>query len=245
MNNQEQFDEAVNKKANEMMYSFQSQHASLLENSIKDALNTLELTNENLKAKVKELESEIDQLRIEKSIIKNEASNLFQTYLEENRQELTDFTINEYLKKLALTHLQSGKSLEDICFWLNVEPKFVENIIDIIDRKVNYSHSILEQKHYVSEHNPRLKYESHGRSGEIIFTNDQTTFKLWWEFGGNNVLLFIDIPNTLQWENQTGIPLLERDNTLRFIAEQVILDQTSGGYNYKIDETSISIYKDL
>ena len=55
MNNQEQFDEAVNKKANEMMHSFQSQYASLLENSIKDALKTLEQTNENLKTKVKEL----------------------------------------------------------------------------------------------------------------------------------------------------------------------------------------------
>jgi len=44
------------------------------------------------------------------------------------------------------------------------------------------------------------------------------------------------------WEKVTGIPLAERDDTLRFIGEQVVVDQASGQGTFDYDDQTMTIY---
>ncbi|MEZ5355885.1 MAG: hypothetical protein R2762_24905 [Bryobacteraceae bacterium] len=91
--------------------------------------------------------------------------------------------------------------------------------------------------------NPKLTYAAKGRDGEVVFSNDRTQFRMYYEFGGGDALALIHIPTEAQWVGRTGLPLSLRDEVLRFIAGQVIADQTtSGNNNYKIEDSCITIY---
>lgn len=91
--------------------------------------------------------------------------------------------------------------------------------------------------------NARIRYSSEGRSGNVYFESDETSFNLWWEFAGGDALAIINIPTEETWEVQTGLPLEKRDAVLAFIAAQVIQDQASGRGTYEVSDNFLTIYK--
>lgn len=137
-------------------------------------------------------------------------------------------------------HPEAGKSVEEICQWLNVKKDFVERIAELINRVAGFYRSGAQKS---SAKPGRLHYASMGRGGYVRFENNLTSFDMWWEFGGGNALALIDIPSEKEWEAKTKIPLAQRGETLRFIAEQVIQDQASGRGTYTWDDHTLTIYQ--
>jgi hypothetical protein len=91
--------------------------------------------------------------------------------------------------------------------------------------------------------NARIHYTSEGRSGNVYFESDETSFDVWWEFAGGDALAIINIPTEKTWEVQTRLPLGKRDAVLAFIAAQVINDQASGRGTYEVSDNFLTIYK--
>jgi hypothetical protein len=88
-----------------------------------------------------------------------------------------------------------------------------------------------------------LSYASNGRDGRVVFNHPKTSFDLYYEFGGNDVLAIISIPTSEQWTRDTNLPLNLRPATLDFIARQIIRDQTTKpGARFTIEPDSIVIY---
>lgn len=88
-----------------------------------------------------------------------------------------------------------------------------------------------------------LAYVSNGRDGRVVFHHPKTSFDLYYEFGGNDVLAIITIPTAEQWTSETKLPLTLRAPTLDFIARQIIRDQTTKpGARFTIEADAIMIY---
>ena len=90
---------------------------------------------------------------------------------------------------------------------------------------------------------PQIRYSSDGRSGHVHYQSAETTFALYYEFGGGDCVVCIDIPDPQNWEKVTQIPLERRDEVLGFIGQQVVRDQTTGGHgSFKIEGNWLNIY---
>jgi len=87
----------------------------------------------------------------------------------------------------------------------------------------------------------KVTYASNGRSGKVIYESPETTFALYYEFGGGDVVACIDVPNPQNWEKHTGLPVERREEILNFIGQRVVQDQTSGG-SFKIEGNWMNIY---
>lgn len=87
----------------------------------------------------------------------------------------------------------------------------------------------------------KLEYIEEGRSGSIIYIDGDIKFKMWYEFGGGDVIAFISIPSEENWISATSIPLEERNDVLNFIGATVARDKTSSG-RYRIKDEWIDIY---
>lgn len=86
----------------------------------------------------------------------------------------------------------------------------------------------------------KITYASDGRSGQIHYESPETSFSLYYEFGGD-VVACIDIPDPKTWQKHTGLPVERRDEVLNFIGEQIVRDQTQGG-SFKIEGNWMNIY---
>lgn len=75
----------------------------------------------------------------------------------------------------------------------------------------------------------RLRYENQGRGGTVWYESQETRFGLWWEFAGGDALAIVEIPAEREWEKRTRLPLDRRLETLEFIGEQLVKDQTARG----------------
>ena len=88
----------------------------------------------------------------------------------------------------------------------------------------------------------KIEYINQGRGGFVIYLDNQSTYKLFFEFGGGDCIAIIYVPSIDEWEMKTNKPLSEREQVLTFIAEQSIRDQAPNSY-YKLSETCIEIFK--
>lgn len=88
---------------------------------------------------------------------------------------------------------------------------------------------------------PRLEYDDRGRGGYITYIENDIHFQLWWEFGGGDCHVFIEIPTEKNWESETKTPLDRRREILLFIANTVKRDQ-GPGWRFEIDDRSICYY---
>jgi len=89
---------------------------------------------------------------------------------------------------------------------------------------------------------PTISYSSNGRYGHVHYQSPETTFALYFEFGGGNCVACINIPDTDTWEAETSLPLARRESVLQFIGQQVVKDQTSSGTGYfKIEGNWLNI----
>lgn len=88
----------------------------------------------------------------------------------------------------------------------------------------------------------KLEYSSQGREGYVVYKDEISTLKFYYEFGGGNYVAIISVPNADKWEAQTKRPLSERETILKFVAEQATKDQVKDGY-YQLKDSFIAIMK--
>ena len=89
---------------------------------------------------------------------------------------------------------------------------------------------------------PNLQYFNQGREGFLIYKDDQSEIKFYYEFGGGDCIVIIFVPTTEEWTGKTNRPLADRQPVLTFVAEQSIKDQAPNCY-FVISETYIEIFK--
>ncbi len=102
-----------------------------------------------------------------------------------------------------------------------------------------------EQNAFVTTINPdapRLTYSENGRSGYIYYKAGRIQIPFYYEFGGDDCQLCIDIPTETNWENETKTPLSMRDNILHFVGKTVLRDKYAFGRRYEIGDNWINIY---
>jgi hypothetical protein len=239
----EAFDQALKQELEKRINQIQSDISQNLQSTIQQSLGHLEESKKKLEEERKKLEAEKDEVHARLKEISARADQMANEWFHKRTQESTESIRKEQIRDLVYHHLQRGKPVEEICDWLQVERKMVEDLIVLMDRKVDYKKEQFMKDRIQLPHNPRLVYKSSGRAGTIIFQNDLSSFEVWWEFAGGKALVIIDIPSIEQWVGHTGLPLDQRDEILQFIAEQVIEDQTSSAHKYEISERWITILR--
>lgn len=88
----------------------------------------------------------------------------------------------------------------------------------------------------------KIEYINQGRGGYIVYKDNLSEFKLFFEFGGADCIAIIYIPSIVDWSIKTNKPLSDRLQVLTFIAEQAIKDQAPNSY-YRLSESCIEIFK--
>lgn len=91
------------------------------------------------------------------------------------------------------------------------------------------------------EKSPVLEYEDQGRGGYVIYKDGSRQCKFWYEFGGGEVKLFIDIPSEKDWERNTGISLKKRREVLLFIANTARREKAPS-WRFEIRDREIAFY---
>ena len=87
----------------------------------------------------------------------------------------------------------------------------------------------------------RLEYEDHGRAGNVIYVEGPTRIKFWYEMGGGDCKLYIDIPSSDEWEKSTDTSLGRRGEILEFVARTAQKEQART-WRYEIHEREIAFY---
>jgi hypothetical protein len=98
-----------------------------------------------------------------------------------------------------------------------------------------------KRRHENKSAGEKISYVSQGRSGKVVYKSPETTFALYYEFGGGDVVVCINVPSPEEWQAHTGLPPEQRDAVLHYIGQQVVLDHTAGG-SYKIEGNWMNIY---
>lgn len=86
------------------------------------------------------------------------------------------------------------------------------------------------------------EYTQDGRGGKIYYAENDLSMEFYWEFGGGNAVVVIDIPEEKYWEAQTKTPLAERYGFLSRMTERVIQDKAPGCH-FQMYSNSISILR--
>ena len=87
----------------------------------------------------------------------------------------------------------------------------------------------------------KLEYISQGPSGYIVCKNNETSFKLYYEFGGGRCIVTVYLPH--DWEKETNTKLEEKQGILDFISKQVILDKAPNSYSEIVEDKWLNIMK--
>lgn len=87
----------------------------------------------------------------------------------------------------------------------------------------------------------RLEFEGNFRGGTIIYIDGERRISFWHEMAGGDAKFYIDIPPREQWEARTGVPLAEREEILRFVAEETKRMQAPS-WKYRIEEREILFF---
>jgi hypothetical protein len=90
--------------------------------------------------------------------------------------------------------------------------------------------------------NRSLHYLSEGKGGSVIYKDDLSELKFYYEFGGGDCVVIIFIPNDENWKAETNRNIEDKNAIIEFIARQAIHDQVRGG-TYKIEDDYINLYK--
>jgi hypothetical protein len=206
------------------------ENQKLMEKAYKDALKAADAITANAESVLKQAEVERDAAHEARLQAEANSEKMSAAYFEQRREQLMEFSRTELLRNLVRKHLEVGESAADIIHWLAVEPKFVQNIQDVLDR--------LEKMKQAT-----LRITTEGRGGTIYYDSETSHFNMWWEFAGGNALAIIAIPEEKNWTAVTQLPLEQRDTVLRFIGEQVVDRQTTGGRgSFIIGDNVLTIY---
>lgn len=78
-----------------------------------------------------------------------------------------------------------------------------------------------------------------GRGGSATYEDHRTSFYFPWEVG--NAGFELEIPSAENWEFRTGLPLSERDETLRLFGEAGLRRYGENRHDWKILESNYPI----
>lgn len=215
----------------------QEQFAQMIEQAYKSALESADAIKAVAEADRQAALRELEAAQEARKNAEADGEKIAAAYFEERRAQLMEFSRQELLRQLCRKHLEAGKKPEEIAQWLDVPLDFVGAIQDVMSRAGSG-----KEKRTAVRGNPRLRYVNSGRGGSIYFESEETAFQMWWEFAGGDALAIIGVPDENQWEELTRLPPDRREETLRFIAEQVIGDQASGKGSFAIGRDFLTIY---
>ena len=219
------------------------QNQLLMEKAFKDALTTADTITANAEAIRKQAEVELGAAREARVQAEAIGEKMAADYFEQRREQLMEFSRTELLRNLVRRHLEVGESAADIIHWLSVEPQFVQNIQDVLDRLEQFKLEKAKEMDWTTpEGKPKLRITTEGRGGTIYYDSETSHFNMWWEFAGGNALVIIDIPTEEHWTARTQLPFEQRDIVLRFIGEQVVESQTRGRGSFIIGTNVLTIY---
>ena len=88
---------------------------------------------------------------------------------------------------------------------------------------------------------PQLQVDGTVRAGNVIYLEGPTRIEFWYEMGGGDCKLFIDIPPTDEWEARTQTPVGRRDEILAFIAIE-FKQQKSLSWRFEIADREITFH---
>lgn len=80
--------------------------------------------------------------------------------------------------------------------------------------------------------------DSGGRGGNVYYQHGNTSLRFAWEYGATGFEIAVPPPD--QWESQTGIPLENRQETLQFIANQIIAQKENANSQAKMNDSEYS-----
>jgi hypothetical protein len=193
-----------------------NQAGEVFRKSMEEALAHIDIVNDNLK---KEQEKAIDMqiaARDELSRIQKEAHQISEAYMEKHRKEYLEQLRYDVLldvtRKLILEEVPSDKLKKA----LELPPKVLAAAWDYI------GFDKLDDTHVA-----HVAYDNQGRSGTVIFYRNDLVLHFPFEFGGGETLAVVTVPSAEGWEEETNLPLTDRQPTLEFVAKRVIRDQAS------------------
>jgi hypothetical protein len=193
-----------------------TQVGEIYRKTMEEALANIDKVNEDLK---KEHEKVIElQFDAKEDIkrIEREAHQISEAYIDKHRNEYLEQIRNEVLevvvRKLILNEVPSDK----LKTWLELSPKFLSDAWFFIGFEK------LDDLHVA-----HVAYDSHGRSGDVIFYRNDLTLHFPFEYGGGETLASVEIPTMENWEKETGLSQGDRNTILEFVAKRVIRDQAS------------------
>jgi hypothetical protein len=74
-----------------------------------------------------------------------------------------------------------------------------------------------------------------GRSGDVRYTEDGSTFTGWWEFAGGDAVAIVHMGSSQAWDTQHAWAAGRRAAILRRVADEVVR-QKARGCTAQIDE---------
>ena len=233
---------AVQKQLEKIMMEQQAQFFKLMEKTMQDSLKGVDKANAALNKERQAVIKELDAAQKLRAKAEREGEKMAQEYFEGKQKQFSEAAKTELLRDLVRMHIEVGKSNRDIAVWLDVPIKFVEDIRQLLKRVAQYSGD--NSKRVRLEGNPKLRYVDMGRGGTSYYESPDAQFDMWWEFGGGNALVIVDIPTKEQWEARTKLPLDQRTKVLTFIGEQIVLDKLSNNGSFIIGDNVLTFYSD-
>lgn len=88
---------------------------------------------------------------------------------------------------------------------------------------------------------PSLEYEGNFRSGYVIYVDGDNRIKFYHEMGGGDCKMYVDIPTSEKWEQDTKLPLHKRREILLFVASTIQKEQANS-WRFEIRDDMIYFY---
>ena len=89
---------------------------------------------------------------------------------------------------------------------------------------------------------PRLRYSNEGRGGFVVYHDNVSDIKFYFELGGEKCVAIIFIPTAREWSEKTNRGIEDRQPIINFLAEQASRDQAPNSY-YVISDSAIEIFE--
>lgn len=87
----------------------------------------------------------------------------------------------------------------------------------------------------------RLEFRNVGRAGEVVYVEAERRLVFPHEIGGGDCRWWIAVPAPADWLARTGVPLSERAEILRFVAETAQREQASS-WRFEIADDAILFF---
>lgn len=91
-------------------------------------------------------------------------------------------------------------------------------------------------------HGWKIWFEDTGREGKVGFEGEGQRFRMYWEFGGGDVVTIVHVPSAEEWEQHTKIPLEKRQEILDFIGTETVRQKISANGSYKLENNVLLFY---